>query len=557
MEINQNNIQGYKSLSNEMKIFLNQSLQNVDEENNHQLNHNLLKQYQITVATLQRAKVAPFLHPCFTGILPIEDWGLSYPFTFLNKEGEYINLYSQDEINLEKKYEIWVESIKEELKNDENIPEILSFTIDKIIGYSSINFKELSVPRPSDFYKELLNNKRFPKSSEYKLLLKHYDNSLIKAIQDSNISLNIKEDIINLLKIDLELITLTMHKEINKGFSDVLEEFNFLTNFNSILIGLPLGVQLDNKEITEDELPDSYRGCIWFYASTSGSWTIDHERFINDLAKFSWLLYMDKYSLDIQKLEQEKAKKATSAKLAFLHQLPKDVTALNESLSSYEKKIKQFQYQHPNLEVPKFFKPDSLEVMLMFTKAAQDQQLFEMPKDCAEILYGEWSQEKIQNFVNRVVWTQAKNRALNYPEVRDKGIIDFGVIEIDKRYLKPRLIIEKNFRLNNPQGIYPLVLITLRSAYQHSYLMTLLSENSVQGEIKIEYDSEELIITNTGLQPTNDMESKCQKSWEKDLYMLKGLTNKWQLVNFGNEEIIKCSIYDHQIHLWITKIVRK
>jgi len=58
----------------------------------------------------------------------------------------------------------------------------------------------------------------------------------------------------------------------------------------------------------------------------------------------------------------------------------------------------------------------------------------------------------------------------------EKGELAWASIQdLERRYPRPVLVLEKTFKVRNPHRVYPLVLLALRQAFQHSYLHTLLS----------------------------------------------------------------------------------
>ena len=547
---------GNKRLSNQIKVWLPELVG--ENTLKRKINQDVLKEYQLIIYALQKAKLSIITHPYITQIISSKNyWDFSFPMssTLFNDE-TLASMYSDDEKITLKKYSKWLEENRQET-NDQISNR---FNIDSDNGYSFAKLNKLQVPNNEEIYKSFQDEKRFYDANKYKKILTNYNGKIIEALNDKEfVNSDLYNELFDLLQKDAEYITLVLHKQINSGFNKkLIQHKQFETeNYSSRLLVFPLGLKLPYSEDRVEDIPLSYRGGVWIYARTSSDWSSDHEDLLNDIARMTWLFFLDEYSLDYQKLERERKTQANSERLALLHQFPKDLTALDQELSNYRDKIDQLKRENPDLDIPLFNKPDSLGVILMFTKAAQDHQLIEMPEDCARILYGEWNEATIEEFIDRVVWTQAKNRALNYPEVKQKDIIKYGVVQINQMFQKPKLIFEQVFKLDHPQGIYPLLLLALRSAYQHSYRMTLLSDHREQGEVKIEYLNQELTIYNTGLPSLDIQNLNQQKSWEKDTKILEGLTSRWQLHNFGDENTTQCSVYDPKIKCWITKITQK
>lgn len=254
------------------------------------------------------------------------------------------------------------------------------------------------------------------------------------------------------------------------------------------------------------------------------------------------------------KLLTEYAKR--EARALILHQLPKDMAALNEYLASFKNKLDAFRHKHSNLDVPSFAMPDAMSVMMMFMRAQVDKKLFELPPDCANMLSQSWTSEAIEQFVTRVVWPAARSRVIASPEIisrrQDSTLSWSGFNEMESKYLRPKIKIAQPFTLQHPYGLYPLVLITLRNAFEHSYRATLLSNTKEQGEVEIEYanQGEGVVIANTG-DPPGDGPSD-QRGWEHDLNVFEDVTGKWKLIKNSNSQY---SMYDENKCRWITRIM--
>jgi hypothetical protein len=246
---------------------------------------------------------------------------------------------------------------------------------------------------------------------------------------------------------------------------------------------------------------------------------------------------------------------------SILHQLPKDVAALNNELASFKTRLDRVRRQFPKLDIPRFAMPDSLSVMLMFLKASSDKRLYELPADCAELLTEEMNAESIGEFVRRVVWPEARSRVIASPqfvELTSKGHISWkGIIDLEDKFPRPNLVVSK-FRIRNPLGLYPLLLIAFRNAYQHCYLSTLLANSDEPGMVEIDYysndeQSEQITISNTNGPASQDETS--QIGWVTDIAIFVGLTGGWRIIDQSpGGRSGQFSNYDSRTNRWATII---
>lgn len=247
---------------------------------------------------------------------------------------------------------------------------------------------------------------------------------------------------------------------------------------------------------------------------------------------------------------------------SILHQVPKDVAALNNELASFKMQLDRVRGQFPDLDIPGFAMPDSLSVMLMFLKASSDKRLYELPADCAELLTREMNIESIGEFVRRVVWPEARSRVIASPrfmELTHSGRLSWkGIIDLENKFPRPNLVVSKSFEIRKPLGLYPLLLIALRNAYQHCYLSTLLANSYEPGIVAIDYHSgdersEQLTVSNTNGPPSQ--EEMPQTGWVTDLDIFSGLTGAWRIIDqsrVGSKG--RFSNYDSRKNRWATLI---
>lgn len=248
---------------------------------------------------------------------------------------------------------------------------------------------------------------------------------------------------------------------------------------------------------------------------------------------------------------------------SILHQLPKDIAALNTELRTFKKEFDEARRQHPDIKLPNFLMPDSFSVMVMFYKASSDELLYELPVDCAELLTRTIDIDSASEFVRRVVWIEARARAVasrRFKALTQSGQVAWkGVVDLERKFPKPRLVLTPpSIEIENPMGLYPLLLIALRNAYQHSYLGTLLGETHEQGVVEITHEvvrgqCEKLTITNTNGEPSND--EAAQGGWIKDLDIFRGLTGRWDIEDqSSNPKRGVFARYDPDRKRWVTII---
>ena len=239
-----------------------------------------------------------------------------------------------------------------------------------------------------------------------------------------------------------------------------------------------------------------------------------------------------------------------------LHHLPKDMWTLNDELQKHKAKLDALRTQYPHLNIPSFLMPDALSVMMMFLKAQYERELYELPSDCAEMLQEECTQLVMNEFVKRVVWEAAWRRVVAEEKVKERrqaGTLTWsGIVDMERKFQKPELIIRQSFRVIRPHGLYPLLLVTLRSAFQHAFLHTLLDDHHCGGKVEIQHEAkteeESITITNTGRADEN----ASQRGWTTDLEIFQPLTH-WRVIDQGSRAFSKL---DGKINRWVTKLVR-
>jgi hypothetical protein len=239
--------------------------------------------------------------------------------------------------------------------------------------------------------------------------------------------------------------------------------------------------------------------------------------------------------------------------------LPKDLRVLERELQDAIREMDSLRASHPDIDVPTIQMPDSFGVISMFLKAASEGKLLELPESCAALLRGQWTQQSVQELVDRTVWEQAKTRVEMDPSFalwKQDDRISAKSAEPRERLFKekrPNLHIHTPFEVASPDGLYPLLLVTLRNAYQHALLASIDPDIAVPGQVAIEYsrsnDSELVRVLNTG---RPDVQGSRQDGWERDLETFEGLTSGWHVRQHGDGSF---SEYMGQ-NEWVTEIGR-
>jgi hypothetical protein len=226
-----------------------------------------------------------------------------------------------------------------------------------------------------------------------------------------------------------------------------------------------------------------------------------------------------------------------------LHNLPKDIQAIITNINRYNERRERFLLKYADAgispsDIPPIPSPDALGVTLMFLAAEDPHQrrLNQLPLDLAMGLSTPWSEAFLNSFVERVVWDSVWGRVITDEKV--KKALNSGALSRDElmrgegAYQRPELKMPTSIHVKHADELYPLLLVTLRSAYQHAYLHSVLSPpGSGRGVVAITYeeaDGKEYIhIKNSGAPHHNRQFS--QQGWLRDVAVFKGLTNNWSV----------------------------
>ena len=281
------NSSGSKDLIEECKVWVGQSL--IDKLNDRSKENlfgvELLKTWIQIVVINQESTIAPFQHPSFTGVIPIDEWSCwnrSYSDTECkNCENSYLDLLTKQ------KFE----------------PSNYLGTYSTSNQYFTTSLGELKVPEIQNYYKKL--NKEVVFIEELTEILNTYQCKSFFDLADTyNNNPDIRQDISDCMRTDLDCRHLAMNRFVDNKFAEVIirnikdsEKYN---RGYSTLSGLPLWLHQDRKldgKIINNELPSLYKGGAWMYVLFRDRQKYENQKEnINFILKLTWLLYVDPYA---------------------------------------------------------------------------------------------------------------------------------------------------------------------------------------------------------------------------------------------------------------------
>ena len=272
----------------------------------------LLRQWHLNAFCQQKAGMSTFLHPAFTGIGTSTRWG-NVTYSTLSEDWDSNTHYPE---KIEQQYRSMFEKygdIKALKKYIDAEKRELDF--DKNNLYAWIKLKAFDVSSCQRYYRKISKQQRFPKLilPQYQALSEQWDTllqsegNIVKALLKSDIP-KIRHLLMQLFREDLDMCHRTMHQSMHQACQVFFEKYNFPTVKSSMLFGIPLLIQKPQSDCFRSELetlPETYRGGIWVYAATSQDWTIEHERYLYKIARFTTLLYMEQYALEAMTKQEE------------------------------------------------------------------------------------------------------------------------------------------------------------------------------------------------------------------------------------------------------------
>src|SRR4029077_4439121 len=108
-------------------------------------------------------------------------------------------------------------------------------------------------------------------------------------------------------------------------------------------------------------------------------------------------------ALRLDELRELQEAARNKGRAVLLHQLPGDIVTIQRKWNGLRQCIQDAQDVR--------LIDDSLQVTIMFTKAAIDKELWQLPLECAKMLDGEWSEQLLAAFAKRVVCDAARTKA--------------------------------------------------------------------------------------------------------------------------------------------------
>lgn len=257
----------------------------------------LNQKWQLNTQKFQKSMMAPFLHPSFVGLFTKEVW-TNMDYTFIEDETKlYVD---NEELDRLSQYEQWFKD-NGQIQGNANADDII---YSDFLKYSRTALGRLSVPNPAEYWETLDNPQRLPFPKMIKggvipsSIIKKYSNGgVFSALKRNNLELEEKNLLIDILQEDLRICHYEFHKSIHSIFK---EQINYKW---SALIGLPLAIETLRDYADKDrvELPESYKGGLWIFAASNDEFTLKHEKELFNLARFTWLIYMERISKEFTK----------------------------------------------------------------------------------------------------------------------------------------------------------------------------------------------------------------------------------------------------------------
>jgi hypothetical protein len=281
-------------------------------------------------------------------------------------------------------------------------------------------------------------------------------------------------------------------------------------------------------------LPLSYRGGCWIYLSVPPgqrpALANIHSAMLH-LARELWFVlsaeYNDVATAQITSFER------WAARGSMLHQLPNDFASMSATLA----KIREIAAQAPSeLRARLQAEVERLDVFLvqgMFLGAAARSRRFEeMPHDIAEPLQKAFTEATVRPVFDRLVKSVAAvGRVAAEKGWKERGWTD-GERPRKKHIEEAMERVDFSVRVNHSlvpdRGFFPLLLVILRNAFQHSLIWTLLHpEKRASLEVVAEQrDGEDVVtIVNTGLPA--QAAGTGQQGLTDDLTVFRGHTGEW------------------------------
>jgi hypothetical protein len=164
-------------------------------------------------------------------------------------------------------------------------------------------------------------------------------------------------------------------------------------------------------------------------------------------------------------------------------------------------------------------------------------------------------QATLEELCRRVVWNGARMQALQHELFRDDPDLEYigalqrmpavKVLNQTPRAMPPR----------SNRGLYPALLLVLRSALHHAFIYAASHRDSAAATVTVDFNAEDqsIVVTNSGLPPASGSSKAYQSGWVTDITLHSLFTDsEWEI----KTEDGVCSRYVHD-NRWITAVVRR
>ena len=273
---------------------------------------NTLLTWQRHTKFQQKARLGTFFHPGFIGTISPDQWGQAFNSTLstdidISFDQDYYNALSKYYSRIEKycekdsdKQDIYAEN---ETSSNIRVPTDSIFTLE-----DSVDLNQLGVPDFKEYCEDLTDLEsesiRIPslKEEKYSCLVQQTRDDR-KGVIDFLMGSNSLEKNSQLWNEVLEKDAEFCHKAWHMYFTDQLKrvskgDANLSQHGFSSLISLPIFIQNVSGKLNDLKEPlEDYRGGIWIYASSSDAWTLEHEKYLQVLARLTLLLCIEQYAL--------------------------------------------------------------------------------------------------------------------------------------------------------------------------------------------------------------------------------------------------------------------
>jgi len=212
----------------------------------------MLTRYQRNTKAQQLCRLAPFLHPSFTGASDPSEWG-GVNFHAVDDADFDLGLDQDDRLRLSR----WAEQIAVKFADLNSMGHSIEGDLVTIgsesiaTAYATSSLSELGVASPRDYMLRLEQD---------------YGDAIPPETKDR----------------DLELVHMTFHKRLREIVRPHDDDV-----FSSALLGMPLSMAFSGADSNDSDLPDNYRGGLWIYAASTNKIGPRQELLLFDLVRLA------------------------------------------------------------------------------------------------------------------------------------------------------------------------------------------------------------------------------------------------------------------------------